>query len=132
MTCVNYMSVWQAAAEGFHKRVARLVALQPNLNTSYGAGPFHHATPLMIACKFGNLNVVEVLSLTATIVNMTRHHWYSAIRRYDHFFSALHFASDGGYFEIVKLLVQKGASHPLKAYEVAKTEEIRLFLLDNS
>jgi len=132
---VSSMNVWQAAAQGFASRVLDLVSVNSSLQLSFGRGPFHHASPLMVACKFGNLNVVKVLlGLSSCALNTTRHHWYSSIRRYDHCYTPLHFASDGGFFDIVQFLVEKGANksaendNKQKPYSVAKTEEIRKYL----
>ncbi len=91
------ITIFEAIKEGNIERVEEFIDAEVDLNATEANEPYN--TPLILAVYEGNLKIVKLLLKQKVDVNKGSNDW-----------TALHNAAYRGYSEILKLLIEAGAS----------------------
>jgi len=129
LTCVDDLSLFEAAATGQFDKVAYLLNTHPDKIDDYADDGF---TSLGLACYFGHYEVARLLVLKGADVNLPSKNGFNVY--------PIHSAAAGNYTNILRLLIESGAqvnvkqqagSTPLHAAAQYGNLDMLIILLEN-
>jgi len=129
LTCIENISLFEAAASGQFDTVAYLVTTHPEKLDDYADDGF---TALGLACYFGHFEVARLLILKGADVNLPSKNGFNVY--------PIHSAAAGNYTNILRLLIESGAhvnvkqqagSTPLHAAAQYGNLDMLIILLEN-